>query len=68
MTKKISHNFSDESLEAKARWFQSLSLEERMDLLCIYTDLILENNPNILEKKHAESVARGLRILRKESG
>jgi len=38
-----------------------------MDLLCFYTDLILENNPNILEKKHAESVARGIRILRKES-
>ena len=41
----ISHNRDDESLEAKARWFQALSLEERMDIFCELTDLVIENNP-----------------------
>jgi hypothetical protein len=27
----ISHDWNDEILEAKARWFQSLTLQERMD-------------------------------------
>ena len=38
-TKPISHDRRDESIEAKARWFQSLSLPERMELLCEFTDL-----------------------------
>ena len=45
MIPKISHNREDESIEAKAKWFRELSLEERMELLCFYTNLILENNP-----------------------
>lgn len=47
----ISHDRSKESPEEKARWFQSLSFQERMDLLYIYTDLILLNNPDIKKKK-----------------
>jgi len=65
MYKKISHNREDESPEAKARWFQSLSLEERMDLLCYFTDLALEANPKILEQKNAQPIAGSFRILRK---
>ena len=49
MSGKISHSWSDETLEAKARWFQSLSLSERMDMLCFFTDMILQNNPKITE-------------------
>jgi hypothetical protein len=43
----ISHDRADEDIVAKAAWFQSLSVEERMELLCEFTDLILENNPGI---------------------
>ena len=64
MNQKISHDFNDESLEAKARWFQTLSLAERMDLLCELTDLVLENNPHVAEvgrdcSLQAESQANG---------
>ena len=62
---QISHGFDEETPEAKARWFQSLSLEERMDLLCSFTDLILENNPDIMEKKYAEPSERRVLIVRK---
>jgi hypothetical protein len=34
----ISHDFDDERLAANARRFQSLTLRERMDLLCEFTD------------------------------
>ena len=51
MTGSVSHDIRDESLEAKARWFQSLSLEERMELFVAFTNLILENNPDIVKKK-----------------
>jgi hypothetical protein len=42
-------------MEAKARWFQPLSLFERMEILCTFTDLILATNPKIVEQKDAQS-------------
>ena len=40
---KISHDRADETIEAKARWFQALSLEKHMDMLTqwqgVYTSL-----------------------------
>jgi len=65
--KAISHSRQEESSEAKARWFQSLSLSERMDYLCFFTDLILQNNPKILEKKNAQPAWGRFRVLSKTS-
>ena len=65
MVKTISHDLAEETPEAKARWFQSLSLSERMDLLCVFTDLVLENNPMILERKDAKPIAGRVRVLSK---
>jgi hypothetical protein len=59
----ISHDWNEETIEAKARWFQSLSLERRMDILCEFTDLILELNPNIVEQKYAEPVNRSFQVF-----
>ena len=59
----ISHDRQEETPEAKARWFQSLSLSERMDLLCFFTDLILTNNPNIVEQRDAQPIAGRVRVL-----
>jgi hypothetical protein len=63
--KTISHNYNEESIEAKARWFKSLSLQERMDLFCLFTDLILQNNPDIVEQKDAKPVAGRVLVLSK---
>ena len=63
MTTSISHSFDDETPEAKARWFQSLTLQERMDLLCAYTDMILSANPNVKDQKDAKPVAGRIRVL-----
>ena len=62
----ISHDRSEESLEAKARWFQSLSLEERMDLLCEFTDLMLALNPDIARQKDAQPVEGRVLVLELE--
>ena len=62
----VSHDRAEETPEAKTRWFRSLSLEDRMDLLCSLTDLALANNPELAEPRHAESTSERVRILSKE--
>lgn len=59
----VSHDRDEETAKAKARWFSGLPLSERMDLLVAYTNLILENNPGIVERKHARSVRGRVRVL-----
>ena len=63
MKKSISHNRNEETIEAKTRWFQSLSLNERAELLCEFTDMILFINPNIVEKKDAQPVEGRILVL-----
>lgn len=61
----VSHDWQEESGEAKARWFQSLSLKERMDMLCWFTDMVLSANPSIVEQKDAKSIAGRVLVLTK---
>jgi hypothetical protein len=63
MNQHISHDRNDESLEAKTQWFQSLSLDERMDLLCEFTELVLENNPKVAEVGRAQSSSGRVCVL-----
>jgi hypothetical protein len=59
----ISHDRAAETPEAKARWFQSLTLEERMAVFCELTELILENNPRIADVNRARPVPGRVRVL-----
>jgi len=63
MDQAISHDYREETIEAKARWFQALPLAERMELLCLFTDLILTVNPHIVEQKDAQPLAGRVRVL-----
>jgi hypothetical protein len=65
---KISHDRELESPEAKTRWFRSLTISERGDYLCEMTDLILEINPRIMDKKNAQPVAGRIRLLIQAQG
>jgi hypothetical protein len=47
VTPGVSHDREDESLEAKALWFQGLTVEERLDLFDEVTELALELNPEL---------------------
>jgi hypothetical protein len=64
----ISHDREDESPAAKARWFQSLSLTERMEFLCYVTDLALMANPGLAESEHAPQTAGRVRVVRAARG
>ena len=63
---RISHDRKDETIEAKVRWFRSLSLAERMEMLCTFTDLALELNPKLPDKKYAQPTKRRVQILSSE--
>jgi len=62
-TERISHDRQEETPAAKARWFQTLSLSQRMALLCSFTDLILAVNPEIMEQKDAQPVEGRVQVL-----
>jgi hypothetical protein len=66
MTRGVSHDRSEETPEAKARWFQSLSLAERMEMLCWFTNLALSANPDLADRKDARPARGRVRILRLE--
>ena len=63
MNSQISHDRNDESIEAKVLWFRSLSLSDRMDVLCAFTDLALELNPQLSDKKYAQPTKGRVQIL-----
>ena len=64
-TYTVTHDWEEETAEAKARWFQSLSLTERMNMLCWFTDMILSANPHIMEQKDAKPIAGRILVLTK---
>lgn len=63
--KAISHSRLEESPEAKARWFQTLSVEERMSLLCEFTELALTLNPELPERRNDRPAQGRIRVITK---
>lgn len=59
----VSHDRQEETIEAKTRWFRSLPLSERMELLCSFTDLALELNPGLPDLKDAQQTKDRIQIL-----
>lgn len=64
MLKTVSHDRSEETMAAKVRWFQTLSVEERLEYLCALADLALEVRPQPMEPADAAHATRSLRIVR----
>jgi hypothetical protein len=59
----VLHGRENESIEAKARWFQSLSIEERLDVLCEFYELALTINPHLKDPRNVNSITGRVRIL-----
>jgi hypothetical protein len=51
MNVTVSHDRIEETIEAKTLWFRSLTLDERMEILCAFTELLLSVNPRIAKQK-----------------
>lgn len=59
----VSHDWEEETPEAKTRWFRSLSMADRMQMLCDLTDLALSVNPYLSEKKRAKPTPGRVQII-----
>jgi len=66
MNATVTHDRTEETIEAKTLWFRSLNLAERMDMLCAFTELLLMTNPKIVEQKNAESIEGRVLVLELE--
>jgi hypothetical protein len=63
MDATVTHDKAEETIEAKTLWFRSLTLSERMDILCAFTELLLAANPGIVEQRNAEPIEGRVRVL-----
>lgn len=63
MNGSVSHDRREETPEAKVRWFRSLPMAERMEMLCAFTDLALTVNPALPEQKNAQSPAGRIQVV-----
>lgn len=63
MKNRNADRWNKESMESKVRWFMSLSMTERMEVFCEFSDLMVAINPDIGDKKRAESTAGSVQVL-----
>ena len=63
MKVSVSHDRADETPEAKALWFRKLSMAERMEMLCYYTDIALTFNPKIADRRDAQQTEKRILVL-----
>jgi hypothetical protein len=63
MNATVTHDRAEETIEAKALWFRSLTLDERMEMLCAFTELFLMTNPKIVEQRNAEPIEGRVLVL-----
>jgi hypothetical protein len=60
---EISHDRAEETPEGKARWFQSLTIHDRMNLLVEFCDLALSGRPGLSEAPRAEPPEARILVL-----
>jgi hypothetical protein len=63
MNFSVHHDRSHESIEAKTRWFRSLSMAERMEVFCSFIDLALSINPNLKDRNRAQPSAGRVQVF-----
>lgn len=59
----VSHDRAEETLEAKARWFQSLLEKDRFDLFCSWTELALSLNPDLIKGNSVKPIKGRIQVL-----
>ncbi len=69
MRQYASDTFINETLADKTRWFAKLSVEERIAWLDEWTEIILQNNPDVFQRFNDDSAFKDtIHILRKTEG
>lgn len=59
----VSHDWTEETPEAKARWFRALDMADRMQILCDLTDLALSVNPSLAEGNRAQPTSGRIQVI-----
>lgn len=67
MKPSIAIGYQEETLEAKARWFQGLTIQERLDVFSDFMDLALALNPSLLDFADVQSVPGRVEVLKRAS-
>jgi hypothetical protein len=62
MKQTIWHDRQQETIEAKTLWFRSLSMAERMEVFCSFTDLVMSANPG-LKERYAQPIAGRVQVI-----
>ncbi|MEM7131870.1 MAG: hypothetical protein AAF702_36485 [Chloroflexota bacterium] len=63
----LSNEFIDETLADKARWFSTLTVAERIAWLDEWTEILLQNNPDVFRKFDDDHAFQGsVCVLRKK--
>jgi hypothetical protein len=44
-------------------WFRSLSMAERIEVFCSFTDLALSVNPRLKDRMHAQPIAGRVQVI-----
>jgi hypothetical protein len=65
MEKKIVHDFQAETIEEKTRWFRTLTIEERVNNLIMFTEMALALNPKLGMKENAQPAKGRILVLSK---
>ncbi|MFC1584052.1 hypothetical protein ACFL5V_00745 [Fibrobacterota bacterium] len=65
MAAAISHDRKDETIENKTLWFRSLTMSERMEMLCSFTDLALTVNPKLKDIHRAQQTSGRIQVISK---
>jgi hypothetical protein len=63
MKQTIWHDRQQETMEAKTLWFRSLSMAERMEVFCSFTDLAMSANPGLKDRIHAQPTTGSVQVL-----
>ena len=65
MEKKVLYGFQAETIEEKTRWFRSLTVQERADILVMFTEMALALNPKLGLKRNAQPAKGRVLVLSK---
>ena len=59
----VSHDFAEEDFLAKARWFQSLSMDQRAAIFDSVLELALAANPTLGRDQHAQPIPGRVQVI-----
>jgi hypothetical protein len=61
---KVIQSREAETIQAKALWFKSLTVEERLDIFCEITEMALALHPELAQGTHVTPLPANTQVIR----